>query len=886
MPWREFLHGPSPGAGASVGAILALTLGCLGAEEAPPPVTEPQAQPPELTRPAGQRPGEEQSELAEWTSQQIRWLSRSGDVLGTAIFDLLEDLDLYKIDIGDGSAKFSVGRKVFDNHDVLGSYTVVDRFRVRLDYPLYTWSKALDDVLTVSFSADTNHEMDFLHIRQVASSDFDAMIDREEVPENLIRPGWQTTTADRKPEESRVWNRLLPTMAQTIRPEENQAFDGLSRARWNGLWNLLVVPFRVPFKPEWIDRIAIGDILSWRGSGTISAGPGISADLLIPGALEFFNPSLSYRLHVNGSFRISVLRESKHHVRVRITREAAFGRTLSLGGETDGVMHLEIFGSDVLGRLTKIIPLSANHTRSLFTGFDLVYRYDLRDPDAREAYRLAVFGQLAESDELSGGAAWRDQAPDRPVQRIAERSSNGKAIHVSTAARWGSLYKQEHSSSTDHTSIVMDVGEGPKRAFRSRNFNVHRWRWFWGAQERFETNVTVWVDRDRLDAGADDAVTLTLTHEIVDTITTGDELHQYIALMEDTTGRVGFFPRPPVSLPPENFPVRNGDYDFDHRTHRDVPLVHPVRYGRSSFFAQATYSQDQLQRFLAADDSVAWSDLEQAFGHRPGTWGGTTARSWYQFVHLGETLLNVPLYPLNAHLPRGSDLASARSCLSSWRQARGSGDLIDRVTALVEMFASRRHGWALTRLLRIRLPFDEVSYVIKGSSYAFGTLREEGTGVAPLNPLPEQMTDLIEFDTLRARRNPAAGVRILRLQVTPLDHNRLEVDLTLPDGLVPLAFYVRLIEQRPWSLSRSLGAAVVGQFDRNLVGGQNRIIIDRRQGPLSDLLRLAEPGIDYTILTAISADGRTWGPISETGFTLPPPPAGAREVLKPILVDP
>lgn len=854
--------------------LLGLPLLAMSAEPAPPPPG------------AGPGVGEPQPERSEWSARSVRIAARAGDLIGSAIFDIIEDLDLYTIDLGAGSAEFSIGRRVYDNHDVLGSYTVADRFVVKLQYPLYSWSETINNTFTATFGVGTNHSLDFLHIRQIRPTEFDALTSGATPTQELFSPGWQHQAADSQGAPAFGWDRLLPAAGRVMLPNSEDAFDGLGRGRWGSLWNLLVVPFRVPTKPEWIERISPGDIVSWRGSGTIEVGPGIDLGLTIPGALSFYDASLTYRLFVNGDFRISVLREDQHHVRVKVTQTAIFGDRLSFGGSTDGIISdAAIANSNPFERLTRVSPWSLSRSRSTGTGIDVVFRYDLRDPAARLAYRSAVFGNLSTSDELSGGTNWHGQDPSAPVRRIGIQKRKTRSAANTTGSRIGSFYRHYHNAHVEHAELLVDVGEGPVRVLRSQSSGETRWRWFWGAQERIETEVTVWADRDRLDAGADDAVTLTVTHEIIDTLTSGNELLTYIDLMESATGRTDFFPRPPAYHPDEVPPTRHGRSDFDRRWHRDVPLRHPTRLGRTSFFAQVTYSQDQIQRFLDVPQHERWRDLEIAFGVPPGTWGSRLQRNVFHSTHILHTLLNTPLYPFNRHLRSGSMLYAAESAARSWRASDRSKDLHQRLCLLVELFSSRRYGFELTRLLRLRLADEPVSYAIKGSSYVFGTMRDEGKGTAPLSPLPEQMTEIINFDTPRARRHSNQHATLSGLDIDPLDHDRLRIRLTIAAEAQPVALYARLIERRPWSLSRSVGAAVVAQLDQPLRAGVNEWIIDRRAGPLSNLLGRTEPGVEYEFIFAISLDGRTWGPIESDDFIIPTPPSGARDILRPRLIE-
>lgn len=870
------------------------TSGVLGADAPPPAPADATPSPnppapetaPDPAEPPTTGPGEEPSEIWEWTARGIRAASLSGDTIGTAIFDLIEDLKLFKVDVGEGQARVRTGRRIYDNHDVLGSYTVVDRFRVSLNYPLYTWSEAINGTFTSTFAVGSHHELDFVHIRQVLPSAFAELPRTPQAPSDLFTPGWSQNADSSDPAQAPGWDRMQPTVATIDRPQAEDAFDALGRARWSSLWNLLVVPFRVPTKPEWIERIAPGDIVSWRGSGTIEVGPGIGLSLKVPGALRIYDASLQYRIFVAGNFSISVLREDQDHVRLKVTRTASFGDRWSFGGGSSGVISdLALQSWNPIERLTRMSPMAVGRSRSMSTGFDVVFRYDLRDPAAREAYRHAVFGNLVASDQLAGGDAWREHPEPAAVRRIGDQSRKSRNTTLGTSTRYGSFYRHNHDAAVEHTDLIVDIGDGPVRVLRSQAKNTTRWRWFWGAQERVETDVTVWADRDRLDAGEDDAVTLTVTHEVVDSLTSGPELLTYIDLMETATGRRGFFPRPPAYLPEEPRDRSHGHIDFDRRRHRDVIVKHPIRLGRSSFYAQVTYSQDQIQRFLAIPQEERWSAMETAFGVTAGAWSSRSRRALYGTSNALKTLLNIPLYPFNQHLPQGSHLFSAQSAVRSWRNADRSQDLHRQLCLLVEMFASRRYGFELTHLLRLRLGDEPVSYAVKGSSYVFGTMRDEGQGVAPLSPLPERMSERIDFDTPQARRTPVVQATIANLTLEPIDHDRLRVKLTIAADARPTALYARLIERRPWSLSRSIGAAVVAHLDQPLQAGVNEWILDRRAGPMSDLLGRTEHGLEYEFVVAISLDGRTWGPITSSPFTMPLPPSGTRDVLRPRLMD-
>ncbi len=846
-------------------------------------------------------PGDTQSDrmqFAEWRDARLRSLSYRNDRIATAIFEILEDLDLYDIDVAEGRVGVSVGRRVYDNHDVLGSFTVADRFRIRGRYPLLSLTEPIAPHLSVNFEIGTRNSLEFLHIRQVLPNQYSQLESVDQRVGALEALGWvgaptarATPPADPEAGGTTIADGTAPDEWMLVGGQESDsggswlAFDGLTKARYSKLWNLLAVPGRVPFDADWIARLRPGEIVSYLGRGSVEVGPSLVVNLDVTGLSRAFSADVGVRLFVNGDFRISVLREDEHHAQVKLTRTAAFGRRATVGGGSEDLIDgFRVFGANIGANKSSIIPFRFDTSRSRGRAFDTVYRYDLRDAQARRAYERAVFGRMALSDRLAGGVDWRATPEDAAVRRIGDRATAFNSSSRSAITRLGIVYRHGNDTSSTHSDITLDLRDGRHRVFRSATHNGHRWRWFWGTQEHFNHDFRTNIDLDRLDQGLPEHMTLTVAGDISDTDTSGPEIHRYIDEVEASANRPGVFPRPPRYLPPIATPRFPRDAEFERRLRPGyrIPRLEAVDYGRSSFFYQVTYSQAQLERFLATPHKDMWPALEAAFRMPPGAWKNARRRLIYHFAHAGETLLNLPLFALNIQLRSGQVLIQAERSRLLWLAAQRETDPRRRARLVGEMFMTRQYSEELARLLRATLRDEKVSYVVQGSSYAFGKVLDEGVATTAIDPLPERLQRPIDFDRKGARGDADQSAVIQGLKVQALDHERIRIDFTLGD-IVPRALYVRLVEQRPWRLPRGLGEVVVSGLGDAVHAGANSLTINRRGGLLSALLARAEPGRRYTLVIAVTRDGRRWGPIEDAEVDLPVPPENGLDPMRPLL---
>ncbi len=781
----------------------------------------------------------------EWPPGTLESLSLQSERASEALFNLIEDVEVAAIKAGHGVVNARVGRRVFDNHDVLGSWTVVDHIRLDVNYPFYALYWPIVGPITGGWSIGGDVANGFIDIRQVLPRDFARLPSLEERAKQI----------------QSMPNASQRAAQSDIEQEWTTPFAGLEQARWSRLWNMITFPARAPTSVSWVSHMENDEVLSFLAEGTIEIGPELLWQVPIPHFPTTLNAQASAASYIYGQFRISILKENDRFVRVRLTRQGEAGVTGSAGGFTSDVINgFSVVSWHPLKNKTEITPFTFNIRHGKGRAIDVVYRYDLSQEQGRQAYEAAVAGRFRLSEELSGSGQWRRQPAAAAVRHLGDRDTVYTKGYKGTSARYSLIYRHSHESTLTSSDITAEFPESTARVYRSDAENDSAWRFIWGSAASFNYRFRIDVDRDRSERHLRDAATMVLRGELTNSDTSGDDLYDYMDEAEGATGRHGFFPRPPRMRPSEDFPRYQADTGFDRRTHQRRSS--DIDYGRSSFYYQLTFSQDQLTRFVDTPDDQRWGLLERAFGQPAGVWASGTRRVGFDITHLPERLLNIPLYALNIHYREGSMLQHARAMIDAWRKAATGTTLEERMSALGEMFSDRRYSAEMVKLLRARLTGEKVSYVIQGSSHGFGYLRDEGGGTTPIDPLPDQKEQVIDFDREEARpqADPAAAVTGMRIQA--LGGGRFRLDFRTDPTVIPRDLYLTLLEIRPWRLPREIGQAAYIDTSKALAAGANVLVLNDRSGPFSDLLARIEPGNVYVVKIAISARRRHLGPDS------------------------
>ena len=113
-----------------------------------------------------------------WPDKLWTDLSRQVDLSGTqltnVLFDQIDNFNLWTSSRNNFSTQFSVKRSVFDNQDILNTYTVNDQFSVNLGKSATAYSIPLAPSLItpINFNLGVGGKLVFNHIRQVFSKKY------------------------------------------------------------------------------------------------------------------------------------------------------------------------------------------------------------------------------------------------------------------------------------------------------------------------------------------------------------------------------------------------------------------------------------------------------------------------------------------------------------------------------------------------------------------------------------------------------------------------------------------------------------------------------------------------------------------------------------------
>ncbi|OFZ19190.1 MAG: hypothetical protein A2X94_11230 [Bdellovibrionales bacterium GWB1_55_8] len=784
----------------------------------------------------------EQAQLEHWydvlDAKEIERIERSADRISESIFHAIDDVKLFETDSDGFSAKIAVHRRVFDNENILNTWTVADRFEIQGKIPLVSETLGGSGL---GFWVGANAGMEVINIRQVFPDQYSTLESVSERKQSIESSAWFNEFSKKSSSEEGQWvyklneagNKILSFMRKE--PEAN--------ARYSDIPGLVLLPVKLPLNMDAFSRMDAGEIVSYLGQGSIEFGSSIGWNADPTGITAVASAGASYSTYLKGVFRISVMKEDERFARVKVTRSETIGHGANLGVTGKPTLLDGIIIIKGLQKQLKIVPFEFNVGSSLGRSFDVGYRFDLSSAQGREAYEKAVVGRFAEADELA-------EQDSEAVKKIFTRNAKTNDSTTSGGLRLGFLFKHKARASFSNVDAVVTFPDGTRRVLTSLSESDRGWRLFWGVYEKFHNSFTVNLDLDRLENGnADEAMNFVMEGKIDDSDTDLGEYLLYALEMEDAVGKPGVFRRPPPQ----------------ERAHR-------VNLGRSSFYYRVGLNHRQLKRFIDTPKEQMWAALEKAFDVPAGTWSNIAARGAYRFSTLGFEALNIPLYVAGLNIRQGSKLWHAEQIRRRWSKLKKISDPRKQAEALGELFFDRIFGYELARLVRQVLSGEEVTFFVSGSSRALGRTTDQGGTKLIVDDIASRMRRDIEFDQSGARpADTALETQVSELEVVALDVNRIEVRFKLQAS--PRAIFFELSSKRWWRpLTNETLAPVFVPNAGEFSAGENSVIIDRRDlnGVWAPIASKLEPGNRYNLRMATNVDGLHWGAVKEKVFrTLP-----------------
>lgn len=530
-----------------------------------------------------------------WPETTYRHLISTADRWGLsisdALFSALDSLDLAKLKFGprnDSGVGLSVQRDVYDNADLLNTYTVIDRARVGIELsPLSGVNEILRQSLettaflmpSVRFILNAEGYVDFMHIHQVPSQKYQTL------------PSVGANFTDPIPDpDLRELNPYMPWYL----------FDPSMRARFGKILNPLRAPFRLPLNMKSYARMRAGDVMAYSLYGGVEVGAGAGYRVIPDPNFTHSGVDLQVTAFFEGEFQISVLKESERFARVKLTRlQKKTGQVqITAGVERERAFrgfflfkgsNIEIDGIGAFD--LKLIPFRWELSRMKGRQFDVGYRYDLSTEEGKEAYHRAVLGSFAFSDEIASR-----EEENRPVTQIFERDAQLRERRRATSLELFFLLKRRGERNTGSIEATVKLPDGTHEVLKSTAERKTE-----SVREQLSRKFTVALDRELYEQNDPGSLFLIAETFTEDSSTSGVEMRKKIFEIESFLGNPNLFPELPERVP--------------HPRH--ASRTKAASFGRSSFYYGFHLGRSQIELFLEIPDArkveLANSILRESF---------------------------------------------------------------------------------------------------------------------------------------------------------------------------------------------------------------------------------------------------------------------------------
>lgn len=763
--------------------------------------------------------------------------------MSDALFDSIDSLKVVEISKERMSVGLRIGRSVYNNFDVAQSYTVVDTLRIPVT--LYSYSVPVGNThFALTFGIGGAFEM--RNIRQVARNNWKKLERMEERAEGVEATDWF------KEADPNFANPENPPYTEIPKKDSNPLFqlDSLNYARYSKFWNQLSFPARLPLKAEWIDRMDVGEIVTYGGEGFAEFGPSFGVFKNLPefdDVIRGMGLSADYKLFIRGEYRIVILREDEFHAKVKVLRRDETGRKMGIGAESQKTYLFDgfaLFGKEMKFFGVNLVPFNFQKVNSKGDVIEQGFRFDLRDEEAREAYDLAVIGRFARADEV----AMRLEAEgvkEGAVQRIFHRDADEEYERSSRSLKIF-LYNQDRSSESRSSDAKIILKDGEHKVYSAVVENRFESKMFLGSRERSVNRVTIDF--------ADEVLGVILEAWIEDSETDGTELERYTGLVESLIRRGKIFPE---------FPTYGPETTEVGAHNRDVQSRAAFEYGPSAFYFRMDADAQEVERFIRTPDDEKWKILEIAFGVEQGRWDSAIKRGAHRVMSYLGKIINLFFIPFDLRLKDIEALYVADSIFENWADIGEETDPYKLTKLLAQQFADRVYGFEMMHVFTLALEAERVPFYLSANNLAFGRINVQDGHFGNAGKTLEEYRREANLENPEIGHNIDLVIQDFSVEVL----NETQVELRFVANARPHMVYFRIDEKGFFpSTEKEIVVLNTGWAEK----GENRIVLDKNGVGFTKVLAdaLSEPS-EYEILLGLGARDRTWGPVVVKKFYHP-----------------
>ncbi len=522
-------------------------------------------------------------EVKTWPESFYQWAIRRPENLNSrftgALFDGENSSDIFVDNFtGSTSLNVSTARDVFNNYDLIGSWTVVDRMRLRLSSNLIGYgtdrvnpgpNEAGFSFPFFGVSFGIQGVLEWKNYRQLSP------LEVRKLPEpgpDPVPPGTEDITE------------LNPYLsALSLNPNLT--------AKLKNILNPFTLPFRMPLSRSDLRKMKEGEVIAYNLTGRVGFR-GTFGWQVIPSTDLYFGANTAIETHLDGEFEVSVMKEDERHAKVRVSRIRGLGSSLRINAGLDwrnvfqGIFLFKDTSFQLqLGNLsTQIIPFFFEVSRFHQKEIDVAYRYDLESASGREAFHKAVLGTLVLSEDLARMDA---DHPHPSVTRLYDRATDHLNWTRTNGSTISLFLNRRQDRSEDSIETEVKLPGGSRHLFRTASRKTIQHNALFGSSESISKRISLLMDKDGFRNSEPGSLLIIAENSIEDSSTTPRELNSYTAEIGGFFERESLFP----DFPEETIPTSG------HSKGRRA------WYGRSSFYFGFTLDQDGFQTWLNQDPS-------------------------------------------------------------------------------------------------------------------------------------------------------------------------------------------------------------------------------------------------------------------------------------------
>ena len=795
--------------------------------------------------------------------------------IGTTIFEELTQFNLFQFKLGERiTGEVKAYRRIFPNYDILNSYTIVDTYRIPVNIPLYSQSVPLGDIvgLSAGLSLGSSNSFEINNIRQAIPgkiSSYPRFRDFLKKEKFLKGISWKKIkdffvgSFRYDDAELDALNSRFSLLKTEIRSSEmvddrgikyfTTAYleDPVNQARFGKIANIFLSPLKFPVKAKMLRHLHHGEIVSFTSNGYLHLSGNVGWNYTLEGITNPLTAQVSTTTYLNGTYRVSVLKENDRYAQVKITRLSRKGISKSFYPLTinhtlfDGIA---VLGVD-LGQKITFSPFRYSSGRSKSHSFERVYRYDLEQEDGVKAYEKAIFGMLVKSEQMSE-LYKEDETP--AVQKVIEKETFSRDRNRSAKFEINYIFKATSSKNLSIGRSRIYLGSGKDKGVHyikhGTSTKIKQWSSIFGSKERKQQTIQVSMDQNRLEKGEESSFGVSAKFFIEDNRTSGKELKRYVDQFNSILGFDGKFQtvfKPfPIRVPKK---TRKSDEDTGSNIRNNSLQV--AEYKKSNLYMHLQFGKEHIKTFLKTPEVVKKSILTQVF-------------------ELSEPYEKLEGFNHDLDTRDEMGFNKARRVLKKWNKLSQITDYDELHLALSRFFHMSNVSYE-DKVILFRKSLIDQNFTFQYNIFneKLGRSTQSKKTAFVVDNVSHLANDLLNFDRIGNRNFGNAKAVVTSISHEKLKNGVVKVKIDLP--VEPTFIFLKL-DNRTLNFTRDSIQQVLGNQEKRFKKGVNTLTLDpESKDPIvQKFLQIYENSRKFRFSVAIALEDANWGGVKITEFNV------------------